>query len=328
MSPFRGGVCRACFGCCVIPCNLVCMLWHRTAVAIHVKQDTGSLWYRLCSTFGMSRLSKRLFSSTSLASSTNGSPSPGHENLDERGGGGWKGTDTDHNKPRENLIDPDSPSPRPASTHDKRRRRKRTCTCASSTGGDGEGEHNNASTTEMDGGAAQRIFGRVAAIHWVDGGNGGLAGGSFPTNTCSLARLAALPNLVIRVHGSPYQWGNNCRPFLAFEADAFLDSVEGFRQALHTREGFEFAPSSAANGSIALDAGKEYLGDAASRVPHGTDGHAGTSSEAGSEEADAGGMKEVSRNGTACDVKRVVYFESEQPSLDIHFRVLRELNTD
>lgn len=56
---------------------------------------------------------------------------------------------------------------------------------------------------------------------------------------------------------------------------------------------------------------------AASRVGHDKDGHAGACSEAGS-----GGA------GTACDVKRVVYFESEQPSLDIHFRVLRELNTE
>lgn len=251
----------------------------------------------------MSRFSKRLSSSTSQASSTNTSPAP--ENLDGLGGEKvWKDTDAVQNKAQEHLMNPCSLSRRPASSRDKRRRRKRMS--VSSTEGD-----KNTSTAETGDGAAQRLFGRVAAIHWVDGGNGGLAGGSFPTNMCSLARLAALPNLAIRVHGSPYQWGNNCRPFLAFEADAFLDSVEGFRQAISMRNGFEeFAPSppsSAVNGSGSRDA--EYLRDvdAGSRVAHDTDGHAGSS---------------------ACDVKRVVYFESEQPSLDIHFRVLRELNTD
>ncbi|CAM9838799.1 unnamed protein product, partial [Hapterophycus canaliculatus] len=81
--------------------------------------------------------------------------------------------------------------------------------------------------------AAHRLFHRVAAIHWVDGGNGGVAGGSFPINLCSLARLAALPNLAIRVHGTPYQWGNLCRPWLVYEAINFVASVEGFRQTLH-----------------------------------------------------------------------------------------------
>lgn len=274
----------------------------------------------------MSRFSKRLFSSTSLASSSTNA-SPAHENLDGRGGGGWQGTGTDENQPEENLINLGSPSPRPASTRDKRRRRKRTSVPST------EGE-DNASTAEMGGGAAQRLFGRVAAIHWVDGGNGGLAGGSFPTNMCSLARLAALPNLIIRVHGSPYQWGNNCRPFLASEADAFLDSVEGFRQAVNTRGGSEFAPSSAANSSIDGGDGsgsrdREYLRGAGSRVAHDTNGRATASTAAASEGAGTGGAKEVSRTGTAaCRVKRVVYFESEQPSLDVHFRVLRELNTD
>lgn len=188
----------------------------------------------------------------------------------------------------------------------------------------------------MDGGAAQRLFGRVAAIHWVDGGNGGLAGGSFPTNPCSLARLAALPNLAIRVHGSPYQWGNDCRPFLAFEADAFLDSVEGFRQPLDTREWIEkYAPSRVAtNGSMAGGNGstscdRKYLRDAASRVANDADGDVSTSGGVGSEGADAGGgAKGVGRVRTGCDVKRVVYFEGEEPSLDVHFRILRELNTE
>ncbi|CAN0491555.1 unnamed protein product, partial [Scytosiphon promiscuus] len=63
--------------------------------------------------------------------------------------------------------------------------------------------------------------------HWVDGGNGGLEG-SFPTNPACLAVLAALlPGLAVRVHGTPYQWGNPCRPWLAFEADAFLASLNG-----------------------------------------------------------------------------------------------------
>lgn len=315
----------------------------RAAAVIRCNQDAASsLWYRLCSTFGVSRFSKRLFSSTSLASGTNESPAP--ENPNGRGGGGWgwKGTDSVQSKADEDeqkFINPGSPSPRAASTRDKRPRRKRPS--LSST----EGE-NNASTInqEMSGGAAQRLFGRVAAIHWVDGGNGGLAGGSFPTNMCSLARLAALPNLVIRVHGSPYQWSNNCRPFLAFEADAFLDSVEGFRQAssMRDRDGFEeFGPSTAAEGS-SIDggngsgsSGRDYLRDAASRVARDTDSQASISSEAGSEGGGgAGGAKEIGRIGTgrgtgaACDVKRVVYFESEQPTLDIHFRVLRELNTE
>ena len=292
------------------------------------EQDAASsLWYRLCSTFGMARFSKRLFSSTSVASSTNERPAP--ETLVARGGGGWTGKDSVEGKPEEDLTDPGNPSPRPASTRDKRPRRKRAS--ASSTEG-----ANNASAVEIGGGAAQRLFGRVAAIHWVDGGNGGLAGGSFPTNMCSLARLAALPNLIIRVHGSPYQWSNNCRPFLAFEADAFLDSVEGFRQALSIRDGFEeFAPSSAAEddndggqGSGSRD--RDYARDAAGRVAHDADVHASSSGEAGSEGDGAGDAKEIGHIGTgaACDVKRVVYFESEQPSLDIHFRVLRELNTE
>lgn len=318
----RRSMCRA----CSVWCDIVsartcfpCVLSHR-AVIIRRKQDaTSSLLYRLCSTFSMSRFSKRLFSSTTLAPSTN--VSPAHENLDG----------TVLNKPQENLSNPGSPSPRPASTRDKSRRRKRISVSSS------EGE-NNPSTTEAGGGgagAAQRLFARVAAIHWVDGGNGDLAGGSFPTNMCSLARLAALPNLVIRVHGSPYQWGNNCRPFLAFEANAFLDSVEGFRQASSMRQGLQGFSPRAANSTIRGGSGsrssdREYLRKAASRVAHDADVHPDTSTciEAGSERGDAGGAKKVGRTGTACDVKRVVYFEGEQPSLDIHFRVLREFNTE
>eukprot|EP00752_Nemacystus_decipiens_P010136 g9032.t2 len=296
-------------------------------------QDANSsLWYRLCSTFSVSRFSKRLFSSTNLAVSSNESGAP--EKIDGRGGGGgeWKGTGTGtvQHKPNQDPINHGRPNPRLASTRDKRRRRKRTSLSSS--------ERANKSSTTEGGGAAQRLFGRVAAIHWVDGGNGGLAGGSFPTNMSSLARLAALPNLVIRVHGSPYQWGNNCRPFLAFEADAFLDSVEGFRQALSMRDGFdEFAPSSAADGTNGTTIGRaesidasdgDSLRDAAGRLTRDVDGHS-SASEAGSE--GGGGGEEVGRVGTAtgaCDVKRMVYFESEEPSLDIHFRVLRELNTE
>ena len=146
---------------------------------------------------------------------------------------------------------------------------------------------------EMSGGPARQLFNRVAAIHWVDGGNGHLAGGSFPTNVCSLARLAALPNLAIRVHGTPYQWGNHCRPFLTLEADAFLASVEGFRPTGDTRERSPFVTTTSTNRRT----------------------------------AGGGDAKEANRLG-ACDVKRLVYFESEQPSLENHFRVLRELNPE
>ena len=338
LVPVVLALCRGYSVSCVVVSTQVwplCMLSRRAAAAaaaaaIRREQDaTSSLWYRLCSTFGVSRLSKRLFSSGSLPPSAN--ESPAHENLDARGGAGWEGSSLVKNNREQNLSNPGSSRPRPASTGDKRRRRKRNSVSSS------EGE-NNPSTTEMaggggGGGAAQRLFGRVAAIHWVDGGNGGLAGGSFPTNSCSLARLAALSNLVIRVHGSPYQWGNNCRPFLAFEADAFLDSVESFRQASSLRQGcqeFSSPPSQrAANSAVVAESGsrssdRECLRDAASRMAHG----AGASTEPGSQRGVAVGEREGGRAGTACDVKRMVYFESEQPSLDIHFRVLRELNTE
>ncbi len=255
----------------------------------------GSLWSRLCSTFGMSRdrFSTSPPCSTSLGSSANNSPPPiqGDGVLDGDGGQGWKGTDTDQNR----FSPGGSFSSRSASS--TRRTRKRACddTRSRSNAGGREDEQDEKSGVAP----ARRLFNRVAAIHWVDGGNGHLSGGSFPTNMSSLARLAALPNLAIRVHGTPYQWGNHCRPFLTLEADAFLAAVEGFRPAPDVRERSPFATTTSSTG------GRTAVGW-----------------------VDGVGTKEAVNRSAACDIKRLVYFESEQPSLENHFRVLRELNTE
>lgn len=289
----------------------------------------------------MSRFSTRAFSSTSLGSSTNGSRTD--EDLDRAGGGGWKDTETDRDQ--EGLSNPGSPDPRPATARDIRRSRKRpTSTCVfvagedddarTATGGRAHGgsEMGGSRCELIGGGAAQRLFDRVAAIHWVDGGNGDLAGGSFPTNKFSLARLAALPNLAIRVHGTPYQWGNPCRPFLAFEANSFLASVEGFRQALNSREGCAaFAATSSTNSRVdgAGSRDREYPRGAASDMAHDVDRNYGLAGEGEAESETGGGdSKDDDRVGAACDVKRLIYFESEQPSLENHFRVLSELSTE
>lgn len=247
----------------------------------------GSLWSRLRSSFGMSRdrfSTSPLCSTSKLGSSTSKCSSPnrgdGVLDVDGDGGHGWKATETDQNE-----------------ALSTRRTRKRTCDDTRSNSGEREDEKEKCSTP------ARRLFNRVAAIHWVDGGNGHVAGGSFPTNMSSLARLAALPNLAIRVHGTPYQWGNHCRPFLTLEADAFLAAVESFRPIFDVRERSPFATTtttSSTGGRIAVGVG-------------------------GVDRVDA---KEAGCRSGACDVKRLVYFESEQPSLENHFRVLRELNTE
>lgn len=280
----------------------------------------------------MSRFSTRPFSLTSVGLSTNGSRTD--EDLDRASGGGWKAT-KNADEDQEDLPNPGSPSRRPATARDPRRSSRRpTCTSAFVAKEDDDARNTDRRPHgQSAGGAAQRLFDRVAAIHWVDGGNGDLAGGSFPTNMCSLARLAALPNLAIRVHGTPYQWGNHCRPFLAFEADTFVASVEGFRRALHARGRYGFAAANSTNSGVVAAAlrGRECPTGATSDMAEDVDGNTVIDGpeEAETESTGSGGSsKGGDRVGAGCDVKRLVYFESEQPSLENHFRVLTELSTE
>lgn len=280
----------------------------------------------------MSRFSTRPFSLTSVGSSTNGSHAD--EDIDRASGGGWKATKK-ADEDREDPLNPGSSSPRPATARDPRRSRRRP----TSTSAFVAKEDDDACTAgrsphrQSAAGAAQRLFDRVVAIHWVDGGNGDLAGGSFPTNLCSLARLAELPNLAIRVHGTPYQWGNHCRPFLAFEADAFVASVEGFRRASNSQESYGFAATNLTNSGVVAAASRcrEYPGGAVSDMAEDVEGNTAVIAGGGQAETEStgsGDSKGGGRVGAGCDVKRLVYFESEQPSLENHFRVLTELSTE
>ncbi|CAM9342412.1 unnamed protein product [Ectocarpus sp. 12 AP-2014] len=319
------------------------------------QDKTGSLWSRLWSAFGMSRLKTRTISSTSLPSASSTDESPNDDDLDQ-----------ENESSSSSSYDPTPPStaeeaPRGGGCCDgplrwraekRRRRRNRPTSISGSTPPGEQGDSRGGNTTCIGGGtlrgsdvvcergldddsgsgAANRLFGRVAAVHWVDGANAAVAG-SFPTNLRSLARLAALPNLSIRVHGTPYQWSSQYRPWLASEATAFLASVEGFRRALRAREeGSAFATKSSTTagrmsgggdggevGVFSTDAAARGGGDglAAGVAPIDSEGSAGEGSK--------GGGSRV--GGAACDVKRLVYFENEQPSLENHFRVLAELNT-
>lgn len=167
-------------------------------------------------------------------------------------------------------------------------------------------------------GASRRFFDRVVAVHWVDGGNGNLAG-SFPTNQACLASLAGRRNVAIRVHGTPYQWRNSCRPWLAFERDAFLSSLRGFRDALDTREGYPF--------------GTNVGGQSEKGKPPGGTTLSGDTSVATPSSVCSPGGDGIAPNvaGLAwghCGVKRVLYFENEEPSLNIHFQALRALDPE
>lgn len=278
----------------------------------------------------MSRCSTRRMSLSSLGSSSNGSRSD--EDIDRGSEGEWNASKADQHQ--EDLPNPGSPNPRLATARNPRRsRRQRNSTSAFVEKEDDDARINSRSPHGLvASGTAQRLFDRVAAIHWVDGGNGDLAGGSFPTNICSLARLAALPNLAIRVHGTPYQWVNRCRPFLALEADAFVASVEGFRRELKARDGLDFSATNSLSSRV-VPAGSpdgEYPRGAPSGMAHDVDGNyvVAGGGEADPETAGGGDSKEDAGVGAGYGVKRLFYFESEQPSLENHFRVLMELSTD
>ncbi|CAM9993335.1 unnamed protein product [Scytosiphon promiscuus] len=321
--------------------------------------STGSMWSRLWNSFGMSRLSTRPAASAPYApsagpKSNTGKPQlNGQELVDGRAGEDtWNGDRPGkHPGAAHNNRSPDCSIPtvvaasgirdgQTKKSAGRRGRRKRSASSSISTSAptcvvaleQEDGARAPSSDSPMsrksrsgrccqrnNDGAAHQLFQRVAAIHWVDGGNGGVAGGSFPINLCSLARLAALPNLAIRVHGTPYQWGNLCRPWLVYEAANFMASVEGFRQTLRP---FATSPEAgvlplshrASNGNVGGNTG----------VDNGVETASG---DAGGENSE-GGEHRRGHGSTACDVKRLFYFESEQPSLENHFRVLAELNTD
>ncbi|CAN0367839.1 unnamed protein product, partial [Ectocarpus fasciculatus] len=235
------------------------------------QDKTGSVWCRLWSAFGMSRLKTRTISAAGLPSASSTDESPNDDDLDQEKESNSSSSSSTHDPshPR-TLTTPPSTAEEAAGgggccdgplkwKGEKRRRRRNRPTSDSGSMPPGErrdsrGGNGNGNTTCNGGGilsggdvvceegrggsgsgAANGLFGRVAAVHWVDGANAAVAG-SFPTNLRSLARLAALPNLSIRVHGTPYQWSSQCRPWLASEATAFLSSVEGFRKALRARE--------------------------------------------------------------------------------------------
>lgn len=303
----------------------------------------------------MSRFSTRPAASTSIRSSTQEPQRKGKELFDSRAGhDAWKAgrpgnnqgaahknRSSDGARPKVGVAKGTSDVQTKRSSG-RRRRRKRSASASTPKAEEEDAARITACGIPIEGssrsgtccqrnsdGAAQRLFERVAAIHWVDGGNGGVAGGSFPINLCSLARLAAIPNLAIRVHGTPYQWGNLSRPWLVYEAADFVSSVEGFRQTLNP-----FAATSSTYGSTPPEAQASSLsqraGTGVSCDVGGNSGLAGgietASGDAGDERSEEDGHGPAA--STACDVKRLLYFESEQPSLENHFRVLAELNTD
>eukprot|EP00953_Heterococcus_sp_UTEX-ZZ885_P026316 14224-Heterococcus_DN1.PRE.8 len=72
---------------------------------------------------------------------------------------------------------------------------------------------------------ALKLFARITAIHWLDAGNGPLAG-SLPTNSAALKQLAAQYSSVrLYVHGTLYQWASAARPWLKRERDAFSTAL-------------------------------------------------------------------------------------------------------
>ncbi|KAG5190597.1 hypothetical protein JKP88DRAFT_205417 [Tribonema minus] len=140
--------------------------------------------------------------------------------------------------------------------------------------------------------AARRLFSRVAAVHWVDAGNG-MHRGSLPADAAALAALAAEhPSVRLRVHGSPYQWRNADRPWLALERDAFVRAVGAAR-----------AHAGSSGGSAATGAGGG--GGAA-----GESGDGGTGSSGGGEQ------------GSGAPVRCTEYFGDMPGSLALHFRML------
>ncbi|CAM9590734.1 unnamed protein product [Ectocarpus sp. 12 AP-2014] len=320
------------------------------------QDKTGSLWSRLWSAFGVSRLKTRTISSTSLPSASSTDGSPNDDDLEQE----KESSSSISYDPTPPLTAEEAPrgggccdGPLKWRAEKRRRRRNRSTSISGSTPPGEQGDSRGGNTTCIGGGtlrgsdvvyergrddgsgsgAANRLFGRVAAVHWVDGANAAVAG-SFPTNLRSLARLAAFPNLSIRVHGTPYQWSSQYRPWLASEATAFLASVEGFRRALRAREeGSAFATKSSTTAgrmSGGGDGGEVgvFSTDAAARGGGGglAAGLVATDSEGSAGKGSKGGGNRV--GGAACDVKRLVYFENEQPSLENHFQVLAELITE
>lgn len=280
----------------------------------------------------MSRFSlASTLSSTSLGSTTD--ESQANEDSD----GGWKESEMDHERSegacagretRERGLSvgqasgkaaPGPHSPKRDSCSATRGRRKRPTSTLSLSGHQGKisslGNPRGAEGSAANG-AARRLFDRVAAIHWVDGGNGGLSG-SFPTNPACLASLAARPNLAIRVHGTPYQWRNARRPWLALERDAFIASLEEFRQAFDARDGYTFATDISVGGQ-----GKKVMCAGAGELSEGAGG-ATTCRVIHECIGLAGGIGRRPRG--SADVKRLFYFENEEPSLDVHFQALMQL---
>lgn len=176
--------------------------------------------------------------------------------------------------------------------------------------------------------AARRMFDRVAAIHWVDGGNGCLEG-SFPTNPACLASLVARPNLAIRVHGTPYQWRSPCRPWLAFEADAFLVSLKSLRRDAQKR--YQLAARVGGDGD---DEGDGMGSSGVWRDSRGIEISASGNESVGNTSAFQQQKHRVikahdrGRFDGVCNVKRSFYLEKAEPSLEVHFQALQELDPE
>lgn len=157
--------------------------------------------------------------------------------------------------------------------------------------------------------AARRLFERITAVHWIDGGNGDLAG-SFPDNSAALVSLASRQGLAVRVHGTPYQWGNPCRPWLALEKDKFLTSLEAFRDVLDGRNACCCVGS---GGGVSCLCGDER-------------GHSGMGILAA---RSAGGGNDNDLDLDKRDLaKSFLYFENQGPSLDRHFQLLTEFSPE
>lgn len=168
--------------------------------------------------------------------------------------------------------------------------------------------------------AARRLFDRVVAVHWVDGGNGDLTG-SFPDNLASLASLASRRTLAVRVHGTPYQWNNACRPWLSDEKDTFLATLEAFRKEYDARD---IASAGCPSGG-GLAGRTDTLVCAVHAAPFLFD--VGVSAADGMCGGCDDGCKQCSA-GRDLGVKSWLYFGEEAPSLDVHFEALREFNPE
>lgn len=240
-------------------------------------------------------------SSLSLGSTTDESHTNGDS--DE---GGWKDAIEPSRSEaldlpgRRAAVESAVPSHSPRSKFSRKRTRKHAA-AACFPGRDGEvaGASRKKATPKSIGtcgaaAAAQRVFDRVKAIHWIDGGNG-MLDGSFATNPVALAALAARSSVDIRLHGTPYQWGNPSRPWLAFERDAFSATLD------------ELALTATANyDSVVEHGGKD--GETA-QVGNGSNPQMGQRHD-----------RHVPR------VKCMLYFEDMEPSLDAHFQILGELD--